>query len=221
VRGETVVIAAPVIGAPVANERPPVKQTIAAAAVDLGWGAIANQDEAKKIRKKMKSEAAPPAREPEKRFVKADAAISGTTQRSETSDTSPSATATSAQSASAATSPVATATAISTPIPSVSPSPTGSPVVPTGSPQRVIPHGKFQSQAQRFQPRRVQPMPTPSPSATATSAPSANPASGSSTTLSGKLTRQEENEQKRQEKKELKRERKERFENASPSATPN
>src|SRR5438128_10842122 len=54
VRGETIVVAAPVIAEPVANERPPtVKQTIAAAAVDLGWGAIANQEEAKKTRQKM------------------------------------------------------------------------------------------------------------------------------------------------------------------------
>src|SRR5205807_5715101 len=44
VRGETIVVAAPVFTEPVANERPPtVKQTIAAAAVDLGWAAIANQ----------------------------------------------------------------------------------------------------------------------------------------------------------------------------------
>src|SRR5206468_1789766 len=48
-RGETVVIAAPVITAPVPNERPSaVKQTITTAAVDLGWTAIANQDEAKR-----------------------------------------------------------------------------------------------------------------------------------------------------------------------------
>lgn len=149
-------------------------------------------------------------------------------QRSETSETFPSATATSAQSAGPATSPVPTPTAISTPIPSVSPSPgitsapEGSPLVPTGSSQRRTPYGKFQSQAQRFQPRSVQPMPTPSPSAPATSASSPKPPSSPSTTTpGGKLTRQEDNKQKRSEKKELKGERKERFENASPSPTPN
>src|SRR6185437_7242277 len=61
VRGETVFIAAPVFSEPVASERPAtVKRTVAAVAVDLGWAAIANQDEAKKTRAKMKSEAAPP-----------------------------------------------------------------------------------------------------------------------------------------------------------------
>src|SRR2546423_798429 len=60
-RGETVVIAAPVITAPQATERPhSVKQTVAQVAVDLGWAAITNQEEAKKARQKMKSEATPP-----------------------------------------------------------------------------------------------------------------------------------------------------------------
>lgn len=71
VRGETVVIAAPVIAAPVANERPTtVKQTVANAAVDLGWAAISNQDEAKRTRQKMKSEATPPPNAPPKKFVR-------------------------------------------------------------------------------------------------------------------------------------------------------
>src|SRR6266404_4737095 len=69
VRGETVFIAAPVIAAPVANERPTtVKQTVTAVAVDLGWAAIANQDEARKARQKMKSEATPPPNAPPKKF---------------------------------------------------------------------------------------------------------------------------------------------------------
>ena len=71
VHGETVVIAAPVIAAPVANERPTtVKQTVASAAVDLGWAAISNQDEAKRTRQKMKSEASPPPNVPPKKFVR-------------------------------------------------------------------------------------------------------------------------------------------------------
>src|SRR5438552_3294111 len=57
VQGETVIVAAPVIDAPVASERPPtVKQTIAQAAVDLGWAAIADHEAAKKAREKIKSE---------------------------------------------------------------------------------------------------------------------------------------------------------------------
>src|ERR1700756_371226 len=80
------VVTAPAIGAPAENGRPPVKQTITAAAVDPGWGALANQDEAKKIREKMKSEAASPSTILENRFAKADASMNGTTQRSETSE---------------------------------------------------------------------------------------------------------------------------------------
>src|SRR5438270_4280285 len=99
VRGETIFVAAPVIAEPVANERPPtVKQTIAAAAVDLGWAAIANQDEAKKTRQKMKSEAAPPPNAPPKKFVKAAAAASATT-----SETTPTSTSTAAPAETATT----------------------------------------------------------------------------------------------------------------------
>jgi hypothetical protein len=117
-RGETVVIAGPVIGAPVANERPPtVKQTIATAAVDLGWAAIANQDEAKKARQKMKSEAAPPPNAPPKKFVKAEA-TSAATQTSSTS-TTPAPTV-------AITTPVDTVAAPSAPATTASASPSAS-----------------------------------------------------------------------------------------------
>lgn len=108
VRGETVVISAPVIAAPVANERPStVKQTLASATVDLGWAAIANQEEAKRTRQKMKSEATPPPNAPPKKYVKAEAATSATTQPAENPAPSTSTTAPSA----AATKPVAAATA--------------------------------------------------------------------------------------------------------------
>src|SRR5256714_6493486 len=60
-RGETVVIAAPVITAPQATERPhSVKQTVAQVAVDLGRAAITKQEKGKKKRQKMKTEATPP-----------------------------------------------------------------------------------------------------------------------------------------------------------------
>lgn len=125
VRGETVVIAAPVIAQPVANERPAtVKQTIAAATVDLGWAAITNQDEAKKSRQKMKSEAAPPPNAPSKKFVKAEA----TTAAAQTSTESTSATSTMATPAQTAvtttTTPVATAAATFAPPTTASASPT-------------------------------------------------------------------------------------------------
>lgn len=70
VRGGAVEIPAPVIAAR-ASERPRIiKETIAQAAVDLGWAAISNQHEAQQARAKIKSEATPPADAPPKKFVK-------------------------------------------------------------------------------------------------------------------------------------------------------
>src|SRR5438270_3226594 len=97
VQGETVIVAAPVITAPAPSERPPtVKQTIVQATVDLGWAAIANHEEAKKAREKIKSEATPPPNAPPKKFVRAQAASTPQIQGGETSaaSTSPSVTAT-------------------------------------------------------------------------------------------------------------------------------
>ena len=89
VRGDTVFVAAPVIAAPVASERPlTVKQTIGQAAVDLGWAAIADHEAAKKAREKIKSEATPPSNAPPKKFVKAAAMTSTSPQAVESSATS-------------------------------------------------------------------------------------------------------------------------------------
>src|SRR5439155_16619407 len=72
IRGESIVVAAPVIAQPVASERPrTVKQNIAQVSVDLGWAAITNEAEAKKARQNMKSEATPPQNAPSKNFVNA------------------------------------------------------------------------------------------------------------------------------------------------------
>lgn len=280
VRGETVVIAAPVFSEPVANERPTtVKQTIAAAAVDLGWAAITNQDEAKKTRQKMKSEAAPPSNAPPKKFVKAETTTAATTQRAQTPIAS-APTATLAPTIAATTTPVATAAVTSTSpatasaspaasqrrgrllvpsatpsprtMPSATPQPTaanspvardsvpstqitappqGSPLVPaTSSPPEKVTRGKFKSQAQQFQPKKIEPMPSTSPSASAalpagasakegsTSSPS--PVTTPSNTPAENLTKQEKKEQKREERREMKRERKEGNAPTSPSPTP-
>lgn len=89
VQGETVIIAAPVIAAPVASERPAtLKQNITQVTVDLGWAAIADHDAAKKTRDKMKSEATPPSNAPPKKFVKTAATSNPTTQAGGTSATS-------------------------------------------------------------------------------------------------------------------------------------
>jgi hypothetical protein len=325
VQGETVIVAAPVIAAPVASERPTrVKQNITQVSVDLGWGAIADHEAAKKTRDKMKSEATPPANAPSKKFVKTAATSSPATQAGETSTTSTSAASTAVpspsvtMSATQTPSPIATSTprpimtprrsaaaeqsttpfATSTPVASASVAPTASQrrgrlLVPSATPPArtmpsatpkpaasnspvasdtvpstqitppptaptstgaamppTSPEGKFKSQAQKFQPRKVEPMPSVSPSATgqssaqpkggwtgkgikipneslsvaptvtSTSSPRANAASNPTTSPAEKLTKQEKKEQKREEKKELKRERKEGFESTSPSPSP-
>jgi len=136
VRGETVVMAAPVIAQLVASERPrTVKQNIAQVSVDLGWAAITNEAEAKKARQKMKSEAPPPSNAPSKKFVKAAAATTPATQAGGTSTTAtaaPSAAATSTPESTttprraATLTPSASASSASTPISTASVSPTTS-----------------------------------------------------------------------------------------------
>jgi hypothetical protein len=269
VRGETVVIAAPVIAAPLATERPrTVKQKVNAAAVDLGWAAISNQDEAKKMRQKMKSEATPPPNAPSKKFVRAggptNPPVGGGETTSAVSTPSPAQTPAPAAAAStprpimtprdvATSSPVSSVSASpsvsqrrgrllvppGTPTPNVSPVATMTPapvkrptaiVEPTLIPAPSAPpvsrsqnpptRGQFKSQAQKFNPRKVEPMPSASASAPATSTSSPLTTSPSASSPAGELTKQEKKEQKREERKELKRERKEGLESASPSATP-
>jgi len=124
VQGETVVIAAPVISAPVATERPrTVKQTVAQVAVDLGWAAIPNHEEAKKAREKMKSEATPPPNAPPKKFAHATAASTTSTQAGQASaaSTSVSGTATPIASATIAATAAPAATETATPTPRMTP----------------------------------------------------------------------------------------------------
>jgi hypothetical protein len=115
VQGEAVIVAAPVISAPQASERPTrVKQNIAQVSVDLGWAAISDHEAAKKTRDKMKSEAAPPSNAPPKKFVKPAATSSTNAQAVESSSTSTSVAATPSPSATMSApqtpSPIATST---------------------------------------------------------------------------------------------------------------
>src|SRR5438552_11878286 len=131
--------------------------------------------------------------------------------------TMPSATPKSAASASPAASHTVSSGAI--PALSASLSPT------TGASQTEATRGKFNSQAQKFNPPKIEPMSSPSPSPVVTSRPVPDAASVPSISPGGKLTKQEKKEQKREEKKELKRERKEAAQQGetaspSPSATP-
>jgi len=276
VQGETVIVAAPVISAPQASERPrAVKQNITQVTVDLGWAAIGDHEAAKKARDKMKAEATPPSNAPSKKFVKAAATTTTASQGAETPASSTSVTATPLPSATISATPVPTAAATSTPetkmtprrvipsepsptpaatstpVSSASPLPTPAPrtmpsatpksaasaspaasdtvssgAIPalsaslsptTGASQTEATRGKFKSQAQKFNPPKIEPMSSPSPSPSVTSIPMPNAASVPSISPGGKLTKQD--------KKELKRERKEaaqQGETASPlpSVTP-
>jgi len=163
-RGETVFIAAPVITAPAPNERPSaVKRTITTAAVDLGWSAIANQDDAKKTRQKMKSEATPPPNAPSRKF----------TRPAVSTMTSP---------------PVAqgaTTTSVSTPMPSATTSsaPTSTPkpaitprVMPTSTPISPAPLLPAASQRRgRFPVPPGTPIPSATTAATTTPTPAKEP----------------------------------------------
>ena len=167
VRGETVVIAAPVIAAPVASERPrSVKQTIAAVTVDLGWEAIADHEAAKKAREKMKSEATPPPNAPPKKFVKVAATTSATTQANEVPATSTSApSATVAPSAATTLTPVASAVSTATPQPKMTPR-NAATVAPTSTPfARATPASSapISPTASQRRGRLLVPSATPSP----------------------------------------------------------
>jgi hypothetical protein len=116
----------------------------------------------------------------------------------------------------ASNSPTASDTVSSTQIPA----PSASPAVTSGAIQERSPQGKFKSQAQKFQPRKIEPMPSASPSPAVTSTSSPNSTSTPLSSPGAKLIKQEKKEQKREERKELKRERTEGFENASPSPSP-
>ena len=116
VQGETVIVAAPVIAAPVASERPPtVKQNITQVTVDLGWAAIGDHEAAKQARDKMKSEATPPSNAPSKKFVKTSATLSTSPQAAESSPASTSMPATPVPSATMSATQAPTAAATSTP----------------------------------------------------------------------------------------------------------
>src|SRR5205823_3239524 len=123
VQGETVIVAAPVISAPQASERPrAVKQNITQVTVDLGWAAIGDHEAAKKARDKMKAEATPPSNAPSKKFVKAAATTTTASQGAETPASSTSVTATPLPSAAAiSATPAPTAVATSTPETKITP----------------------------------------------------------------------------------------------------
>ncbi|HWY50333.1 MAG TPA: DUF6600 domain-containing protein [Chthoniobacterales bacterium] len=164
VQGETVIVAAPVISAPQASERPrAVKQNITQVTVDLGWAGIADHELAKKTREKMKAEATPPPNAPSKKFVKAAAATTAASEGSET--------------------PASSTSVAATPLPSatMSPEPKATPrkaLSVEQSPTEAPSAGPTSTREPKMTPRRVTPSersPTSAATATPTSSASALP----------------------------------------------
>ena len=165
VQGETVIVAAPVISAPQASERPrAVKQNITQVTVDLGWAAIGDHEAAKKARDKMKAEATPPSNAPSKKFVKAAATTTTASQGAETPASSTSFTATPLPSAAISATPAPTAVATSTPETKI-------------TPRRVIPSEPSPTPAATSTPvSSASPLPTPAQRRGQLLVPSATPA---------------------------------------------
>src|SRR6266566_837097 len=102
VRGQAIVIPAPLITRGQAVERPRrVKETIANVVVDRGWENTGDRQATEKVRVKMKAEATPPPNAPPKTFVKPTEAAAETSTTSASSTSSPATAATAVPSASA------------------------------------------------------------------------------------------------------------------------
>jgi hypothetical protein len=177
VRGQAIVVPAPLITRGQAVERPRrVKETITNIVVDRGWEKAGDRQATEKVRVKMKAEATPPPNAPPKTFVKPTEAAA------ETSTTSASSSATAATAA-----PSASATSTSTPASSATIAATTTPVrrampettaTATATPSATGPVPATPVETVTATPHpRLMPRPiarsTASPSATASPAPSA------------------------------------------------
>jgi hypothetical protein len=178
IQGQTVIVAAPLISAPQASERPrAVKQNITQVTVDLGWEGIADHEAAKKARQKMKSEAPPPSNAPSKKFVKAEATTTAASQSSDTPASSTSVATTPAPTATMSATQAPSATATSTPGPTMTPrratpfeqSPTPAITSTPGSSASPLPT------ASQRRGRLLVPSATPAPSRTQRTATSVSP----------------------------------------------
>ena len=193
VQGETVIVAAPVISAPQASERPrAVKQNITQVTVDLGWAAIGDHEAAKKARDKMKAEATPPSNAPSKKFVKAAATTTTASQGAETPASSTSVTAMPLPSAAISATPAPTAVATSTPETKITPrrvipsEPSPTPAATSTPVSSASPLPTASQRRGRLPVPSATPPPRTTPSATPKSAASTSPAA-SDTVSSGAI----------------------------------
>ena len=174
VRGEMVVIPAPLIARGQAVERPrTVKETIAHVEVERGWDDIADKQAAEKARAKMKSEATPPPNAPSKTFVK-PTEMRGEASAAPVTSTSPAATSApiASPSVTVAATPFHRLTTDTTPVPTTTPTATA-----TASPSATA----TSTPVRRLTPL-TSPTATAAPSATAAATATATPAATAITT---------------------------------------
>src|SRR5438445_4304600 len=172
VRGQAIVIPAPLITRSQAVERPrTVKETITNVVIDRGWENTGDQQATEKVRAKMKAEATPPPKAPPKTFVKPTEAAAET---SATSTSSPPNAATAA--------PSASATSTSTPASSATIAATATPVRRATPETTATPSAIARVTATPVETVRGTPRPTLMPRANArsTSSPSALPSATAS-----------------------------------------
>src|SRR5437868_820830 len=175
VRGQAIVVPAPLIARGLAVERPRrVKETITNVVVDRGWENTGDPQATEKVRVKMKAEATPPPNAPPKTFVKPTEAAAET---SATSTSSP---------ANAPAAPSASATSTSTPASSATIAATATAVgrarSETTATATAIPLATARATATPVETATATPRPTltPRPTARSTSSQSASPSATAS-----------------------------------------
>jgi hypothetical protein len=172
VRGQAIVVPAPLIARSQAVERPRrVKETITNVVVDRGWENTGDRQATEKVRVKMKAEATPPPNAPPKTFVKPREAAAETSTTSASSTSSPATAATAVPSASvtSTSTPASSATiaATSTPVRRATPE--------TAATATATPSATARVTATPVETATPRPTLMPRPITRSTSSPSASP----------------------------------------------
>jgi hypothetical protein len=170
VRGQAIVIPAPLIARGQAVERPRrVKETITNVVVDRGWENTGDRQATENVRVKMKAEATPPPNAPPKKFVKPTEAAAEPLATSPTPTSSPATPATAAPFASGTSTPVSSATIAATATPIRRATPEATVTLTPSAPARVTATPLQRATATQ------RPTSTPRPLARPTSSPSVSP----------------------------------------------
>jgi hypothetical protein len=174
VRGEMIIIPAPLIARGQAVERPrTLKETVAHVVIDRGWEGITDKQAVEKTRAKMKSEATPPSNAPPKTFVKptqvpAEAsAVPATSTSATAAPPVPAVTASAPAAPSATITPIHPAKATQTPEPSVTAVATATPFHRPPKPLATMTPRPTLTPSSSPSETMTSPTPTSTPSATA------------------------------------------------------